>query len=751
MRTFLSTLAAALGLAVPAMAQTEEEPAIERDTVKLDPLYFIEDGSAVTDEIEGQRLWNELMKYKLWGTDSVIFNKGQFRIADPSGYTGTAKGKVYFRNGYHTLGGPIVSCNDIEISYPGIGADYDSLLVGPVRAGWLVLPNWYNAGGVKYEGTYCFENQIYFDAPSRTDDLKNATNVAQRFIHKVHASGGKVYADWNLDKDGMPGLSCLVACSEGDATCASNCESVLNGNDYPDDFLDGSFSKCPKDVPQPEKKLSVPELDLSEISWEPAVTLTEPYEETKYIQVPPITDADLAQSPKHVWYDKYVEDIQVSSHTGKKLYILMPSKTQNEKKKTGRLTRVFSRDGFKFDNSANDMRIQVVYVNDDATWNDETQSWDNLNWNTATIVPDSNYAGNLLFYTPADVKWMPFKASSGDAGGGAHFQGTFITSGTFMIYDHLSIAGQLIAGKWLWFESEFNGEFHYVPFNSPEIKTNVFAGDKFKEDDKTWYDMQFYLTDTAHTEVSFNYCFAFFDEIEDADTKFADYKTKGKNGNLSGEFAKREDLGVNDDDHKMPFCKDGDSRHIVIRKGMRYPDVPEYSAWLKVIDDDKIEGDEYMLFKIMDLNGAVISGNKFGGGLLIKLVDSNNKPPHFVDVDKVNLAVPENATKAVAGTLEAKDDEEDDYGFEIVGGTAEDLFEIDPSSGIVSMKAGVEPFDYEAWKAAGTKLTLDIEVCNTSDNHSTFLCDRKSHTSTTPQMRKRKSRLLKTQCMLMKR
>ena len=277
LRTFLSTLATALGLAVPAMAQdASDEPDVERDTVLLSPLHFEKDGAAVTDETENQRLWNELMKYKLWGTDSVIFNKGLFRIADPSGYTGTAKGKVYFRNGYHTLGGPIVSGNDIEISYPGIGADYDTLLVGPVRAGWLVLPNWYNAGGVKYEGTYCFENQIYFDAPSRTDDLKNATNVAQRFIHKVHASGGKVYADWNLDKDGMPGLSCLVACSEGDATCASNCESVLNGNDYPDDFLDGSFSKCPTDVPQPEKSLSVPELDLSGISWEPAVTLTEP-------------------------------------------------------------------------------------------------------------------------------------------------------------------------------------------------------------------------------------------------------------------------------------------------------------------------------------------------------------------------------------------------------------------------------------------------------------------------------------------
>ena len=48
-----------------------------------------------------------------------------------------------------------------------MGADFDSLLVGPVRAGWLVLPGWYNAGGVKYEGTYCFEGQVFFDSPDQ--------------------------------------------------------------------------------------------------------------------------------------------------------------------------------------------------------------------------------------------------------------------------------------------------------------------------------------------------------------------------------------------------------------------------------------------------------------------------------------------------------------------------------------------------------------------------------------------------------
>lgn len=760
MRTILSTLAAALGLAVPAMADDDDLPEVERDTVLLSPLHFEKDGAAVTDEAQNQYLWNELMKYKLWGTDSVIFNKEDFRIAEPSGYTGTAKGKVYFRNGYHTLGGPIVSGNDIEISYPGMGADFDSLLVGPVRAGWLVLAGWYNAQNVKYEGNYCFENQIYFDSPNRTDDLANSTSIAQRFIHNVHQSGGKVYADWNLDKDGMPGLSCLVPCSDDDATCKSYCNTLLNGKDYPNEYLDGSFSECPEDVPTPEKKLSVPLME-NITNWEPAIDVSGNSGKIVFVHVPPITDADLKQSPKKVWYDKYVENVKAGGSPGEIIYILMPSNKHNANKKTGRLTRIFSRDGFNFENSANNLRIQVAIVNDDATWNNTTQMWENLNepeynihgisiqsedkpywiendgsgkdvWVNLdklniTPVADSNYAGNLLFYTTADVEWKAFKyQGSEDGGEGAKFQGTFITSGDFIINDHLSVAGQLIAGKKLKFESKFNGEFHYVPFNSPEIKTNVFAGDKFKEKTDKWYDMEFALTDTAHTEVSFDYCFAFFGI--DLDTTGGAYEALKSE---SGSFAEPADLGItiaekkiqSNTDHEMPLCHLGESRHIVIKKGQRKPTVPEYSSWLHVVDDDKIEGDEYMLFKIMNLNGAVISGNKFEGGLLVKLVDSNNKPPHFVDLEKTKLAVPENATKAMAGKIKAEDNEGDAYFYEITGGTAQDLFDIGLTTGVVTMKNGVEPFDYEEWKKAGTKYTIKVELCDTkATSFNTLLC-----------------------------
>ena len=719
MRTFLSTLAAALGLAVPAMAQTEEEPAVEREIVELGPLYF--EGVDPANEEENQRLWNELMKYKLWGTDTVIFNNIHFKIEETSGYTGTAKDKVIFNFGDHTLGGPIISGTDLQFSYPNSGADNDSLLGGPVRAGWLVLPGWYGYTNVKYEGVYCFEHQIYFKEPDRfAADVSAATTIAKNFIKNVHKSGGKIYADWDLPSTEASGITGIPGLPE------LRRNPDVQDSAYLAETLDGTYSQCPTDVPQPDRNLTVPLLDESKIDWESAdeIIMNSSFpNEVQYIQVPPITKAE-AES-KHTWYDKFVKNIAIGRHdgtsTGKQLYILMPSSRHNANGKQGRLTRVFSRDGFNFENSANDTKIRVVYVNKEASWNETEQKWDDFDLEQSTIAADSVYAGNLLFYTTKDINWEAMI----DIG----YQGTFMTTGRFTIKDHMNLAGQLIAGKTLWFESDVNGRFHYVPFNSPEIKTDIFVKDAFKEKKDYWYSMDFYLTDTAHTEVSFDYCFAFFGiDVDTTGGTYDVYKSP------TGSFVEPADLNLaansenENSEYYMPLCKDQKTKHVVIKKGERKPTIPYYSAHINILEDEKIEGDEYMLFKITNLNGAIISGNKFGGGILVKIMDSDNKPPHFIDLDKVNLAVPENATKALAGTLVAEDDEGDEYGYEIVGGSAEELFQIN-SKGEVSMKNGVDPFDYEAWKAAGTKLTLDIEVCDTKDTqHSTFLCDSRTFT-----------------------
>ncbi len=678
----------ALGLSVPAMAQ-EDAPEVERVVVKLDPLKF----SGVTDEEQGQKLWTDLMKYKLWGTQTIIFNKHDFKIAETSGYTGTAVGDVVFNDYGHTLGGPIVSGKDLVFAKGA--ATEDTLIGGSIYAKKLYLPDNYKVENSRYDGNICFEDDIVFSAPNKDGadwEYYEWINTLNRFIENAHREildddrrkEGKVYANW------AKGLTDPSAVK-----------------------LDGVFTddegnvKCPSDVPRPDVGLTVPELDESGISWENSVSLvSSDYGEVQYIHIPPISADDIKN--EHTWFDKYVANIEFSGNYGKKLYILMPSSQQNaDKKTTGRLTRIFTQKGINIQSSANDTKIQVAYVGSDATWDSDNKRW-NFDESEITVVHDTAYAGNLMFYTNADIDWPAMNGNRE-----SDYQGTFITTGNFTINDHLSVAGQLIAGGTLWFESEFNGEFHYVPFNSPEVKTDIFVADKFKENDKVWYDMSFYLTDTAHTEVSLDYCFAFFGiDLDTTGGKYNKYKT------ADGEFAQPADLALDDKAHPMPLCSKGETGHVVINKGSRKTSVP---AYIKVKEDGKIEGDEYMLFKITNLNGAVISGNKFDGGLLVKLLDSDNKPPKFIDPDKVQLAVPENATGANAGKISAKDEEGDAYTFEIVGGNGSKYFTIDPNTGVVKMKPGADPFDYEDWIVNGPKYYIDVELCDASATDFSYL------------------------------
>ena len=675
-RTILGSFLLAFGYVVPASAQSTEPP-VEREIVKLDPLYF----TGVTDEVEGQKLWDELMKYKLWGTDSIVFAKPKFSIREPSGYTGSAKGAITFKTEDHTLGGPILPGGNLR--FVEGSASNDKFIKGLVRADSLILPDWYSPSSASLGAVFCFKYQVFM-APVGNG---RGTAWVNSFLANVHNAGGKVYADWGEDvKDG-------------------NGNVIVSG--IPNLNLDGPYSECPEDVPQPDRHLSVPVLDDSKISWGSAINMLSDVEgEIGYVHVPPISEDDVKN--QHTWYDKFVSNIEFDHSTGKKLYILMPSKAQNANKKTGRLTRIFSKEGFNFHSAANDTKIQVVYVNDGATWNDNTNSWDNLDMASATIVVDSLYAGNLLFYTTKDVSW--------EAMVNIDYQGTFMTTGNFTIKDHMNLAGQLIAGKTLWFESDVNGEFHYVPFNTPEIKTDVFAKDKFKEkgtadgDGVYWYDMEFYLTDVAHTEVTFDYCLAFFGiDLDTTGGKYSQFKSS-----VLETFASPKDLANNpsneNDPHFMPFCSENKKKHVVIKKDTRKPADPFY---ISVVADSLAEGDEYMIFKIMNLNGAAISGGAFDGGIAVKLVDATNKAPYFTGTKPSPLVVPENATKAVAGQILAADDDEGDaVTYSITDGTAKDLFEIDESTGVVTMKDGVDPFNYEAWKASGDKYTIKVELCD---------------------------------------
>lgn len=219
------------------------------------------------------------------------------------------------------------------------------------------------------------------------------------------------------------------------------------------------------DDPQADKDLSVPELDKSGITWESAVALTSAEAgEIQFIHVPPISDEDFKN--EYLWFDKFIEGITFENGSGKTLYVLMPTNNHNANKRHGRLTRIFLRDGLTIKDAANDCKILVVYVNEEATWNSTTNSWDGLDLSKATIIDDKNYEGNLLFYTNADITFGQMNSNN-------VLLGTYMTSGSLTVNNHINIAGQLIAGKRLLFNDAYDGRFQYMPFNAVHIRPDI--------------------------------------------------------------------------------------------------------------------------------------------------------------------------------------------------------------------------------------------------------------------------------------
>ena len=464
---------------------------------------------------------------------------------------------------------------------------------------------------------------------------------------------------------------------------------VFNSNNY---TLGGPIISG--EDPQADKDLSVPELDESGITWESAVALTSAEAgEIQFIHVPPISDEDFKN--EYLWFDKFIEGITFENGSGKTLYILMPTKKHNKDGRDGRLTRIFLRDGLTIKDAANDCKILVVYVNEEATWNSTTNSWDGLDLSKATIFDDKNYGGNLLFYTNADITFGQMNSNN-------VLLGTYMTSGSLTVNNHLNIAGQLIAGKRLLFNDAYDGRFQYMPFNAVHIRPDI---PKIKSDADGNCEFVIYMNDDALTEVSFDYSFDF---LSSEDPRYEGYDKITRDG-----------MGNNPTDetdaHFMPFTQEGKTRHMVIQRGSRKSDKIYMNVKPNVFRNDVL-----MLLRISNLHGAALYGAAKDGDILLKVKPYGNKPPYFINPDKVILAVLENASGAKAGTILANDDEGDSYTYAITGGAAMDLFNINPNSGVVTMKTGVDPFDYEAWKESGTKYTINVAV---SDTRATTFSD----------------------------
>ena len=128
---------------------------------KVAPLYFESLGNSAAENADSQQeYWEGLMKYKLWGSEGLTFNKHTVHIADKNGYNGTATGDITFLNQRHHVGGPLLAGGNFYLSNTA-GAGYDTLSGGPMRTlGDFVTGDYANFVESFFDGPYCIQGQI---------------------------------------------------------------------------------------------------------------------------------------------------------------------------------------------------------------------------------------------------------------------------------------------------------------------------------------------------------------------------------------------------------------------------------------------------------------------------------------------------------------------------------------------------------------------------------------------------------------
>ena len=575
---------------------------------KVAPLYFESLGSSATVNADDQQqFWEDLMKYKLWGSEGLTFNKENVHIADKNGYSGTSVGDISFYNGRHHVGGPLLSGKNLNLSSNGTSPQNDTLSGGPMRVlGDLVIANWAaNNGPVSgsvYEGPYCVRKAIRTVSSDPND--KTLINWSPTVKGGVYGTSGVAVADAETAD------STYIYGVENPET--GEIESVTEYYKYVAyPFAVGTYTACPVEVPQVDTHLMVPIWpEPDDWSVYPTVNMSQGYVEKMYIHVPP----ESVYVNEYGTYDTYLQNIYMSNYPHKYLYVVMPP--------GGRLTRIFVRDGFNIQPSANSAVVQVVYVDEEAVFDRSTNTWDVSALVDSNFVTNAKYAGNLMFYTKQDVTWNSMIDPS--------YQGTFMTTGKFTIKDHFTLAGQLVANN-LWFESDIVGDFRYVPFDPPilNIDPEVLQNGAFPENNED-VEIPISLDTITNTSVDFNYCF----DLNLSTAARVDFQKTTKAPLPICEWSDTTWSYVyENDDASMPIIDSvyvshvvhHDSGYVVI-PARRLTPYDANKAYLNVFIDGLEEGDEFLHMKIFNLAGAVLPGNKREGHFTLKIIDANNPP-----------------------------------------------------------------------------------------------------------------------------
>ena len=622
--------------------------------VKSWPLYFegvgtrASDGSySHDDSLLQEEYWLNLMKYKLWGTTGIEVEHGNIIIGDNVGYNGTAMGDFSMKHNNHHFGGPTIVGGNLTIT----DSHEDKFTKGPVR----VLGNLQISTTDQdvVEGDWCVEGTL--KAQYNANDVTKFVSLD---------TTGKFYND-----------------------------------SYTGPNKGGNYSACPASVPQVERDMAVP-IWPEPASWSDFESITMNSTDPGEIYIIHVPPEDVEKND-YGTYDKYYQNISIGvggESLGKKLIVLMPP--------GGRITRIFSRDGFAFTNGVNDLQIVIAYVKPEVEFKDgkwdvalpeadpnnpgkpkNGQSWEFKDADKMEFVSNKDYAGNLMFYTKKDIVWNYWKDAS--------FVGSWFTTKTMKVGGHFKLAGQLIAGK-LEFTNDVSGDFRYVPIDPPEIDPTIFAKDYVYWESDTLEAIPIKLSKIPETNVTFDYCYSLINPC-----------TLGE-----GLCAVEDDLNVvdpNNPQRKLPICGT-DTGHVIIPKGSLAATDTAFMPIINVKKDGLEENNEYLKMYIINLAGAVVkyNGNTyFDGSISLNIElgdrDRHNNPPVFVCEDEDGnpidcddlLKVSENDAGAKAGVIKATDDEDDPVTYALGGqyrsnGVEDvDIFEIDPTTGEVKLKAGV--------------------------------------------------------------
>lgn len=535
------------------------------------PFYF---GQAAGTDAETQEAeWDYLMKYKMFGAHGINFNNTLIRVTDSVGWFGTSQGNLnLLSNGLDTIGGPILIGGNINFHMgPEVFTN------GPVNVTGNITVNAesdFSSKGNLFYGEQCVKGSVHY--------------LYSGFVAPIG--------------------------SDPDSVAARNAKLHFGETAYKDCFDESKGLK----VPEVKQNLFIPTLKTEPATYSTTlrtrvqkiesdalvldITKTGVFDLNRIAINNQVVEIYIPWGDSKEYYDIYLDEMNFSN-SATLLLNMQPG---------GRLTRVFLKNGITNFSSFSNIAVQYAEYDDDDNLKKESNG-------DTTYVRQANadYNGTVLFYTPQNISFPSFA-------GGSTIQGSFISSGTINIADHMILAGQLLADS-ININANFDGKnFIFVPFNPTtlDFDPTALAEGSFIENDQTVL-VPIKLDTISSVDVSFNYCFDIKDSsLTDTASKIA---------------------SIQDFNSISPVCG-VDTGTVKILEGDTVPK-GSYNVYINVATDTLLEGLEILPMKVFNLAGAVLPGNRRQGSFSLPIID-DPKPPVFKK--DVLMAVPENSA---TGTL----------------------------------------------------------------------------------------------------